>query len=147
MQRALFAAGMRPINNVVDVTNYVMLERAQPMHAFDLRFVGEGIAVRRAREGERLKTLDGVERTLHPEDLVIAGWRGEESFPLGLAGVMGGAESEVREDTEAIALEVACFDPVSIRKTARRHGLRTEASHRFERGWTPWARSPPRGGP
>ncbi|SDF08357.1 phenylalanyl-tRNA synthetase beta subunit [Thermus arciformis] len=142
MQRALFAAGMRPISNVVDVTNYVMLERAQPMHAFDLRFLGEGILVRRARPGERLRTLDGVERTLSPEDLVIAGWRGEESFPLGLAGVMGGAESEVREDTEAIALEVACFDPVSIRKTARRHGLRTEASHRFERGVDPLGQLP-----
>ncbi len=142
MQRALFAAGMRPISNVVDITNYVMLERAQPMHAFDLRFVGEGILVRRAREGERLKTLDGVERTLHPEDLVIAGRKGEESFPLGLAGVMGGAESEVREDTGAIALEVACFDPVTIRKTARRHGLRTEASHRFERGVDPLGQIP-----
>ncbi|MGC8968540.1 MAG: phenylalanine--tRNA ligase subunit beta [Thermus sp.] len=142
MQRALFAAGMRPISNVVDVTNYVMLERAQPMHAFDLRFIGEGILVRRAREGERLKTLDGVERALHPEDLVIAGVRGKESFPLGLAGVMGGAESEVRGDTEAIALEVACFDPVAIRKTARRHGLRTEASHRFERGVDPLGQVP-----
>ena len=142
LQRALFAAGMRPISNVVDVTNYVMLERAQPMHAFDLRFLGEGIRVRRAREGERLRTLDGVERTLHPEDLVIAGIRGEESFPIGLAGVMGGAESEVREDTEAIALEVALFDPVAIRKTARRHGLRTEASHRFERGVDPLGQLP-----
>ncbi|GGM92545.1 phenylalanine--tRNA ligase beta subunit [Thermus composti] len=142
MQRALFAAGMRPISNVVDVTNYVMLERAQPMHAFDLRFIGEGILVRRARPGERLKTLDGVERTLSQEDLVIAGWRGEESFPVGLAGVMGGAESEVRGDTEAIALEVACFDPVSIRKTARRHGLRTEASYRFERGVDPLGQIP-----
>ncbi|MGC8876793.1 phenylalanine--tRNA ligase subunit beta [Thermus sp.] len=142
MQRALFAAGMRPISNVVDVTNYVMLERAQPMHAFDLRFIGEGILVRRAREGERLKTLDGVERALHPEDLVIAGRRGEESFPLGLAGVMGGVESEVRGDTEAIALEVASFDPVAIRKTARRHGLRTEASHRFERGVDPLGQVP-----
>ncbi|GAA5334445.1 MULTISPECIES: phenylalanine--tRNA ligase subunit beta [Thermus] len=142
LQRALFAAGMRPISNVVDVTNYVMLERAQPMHAFDLRFLGEGILVRRARPGERLRTLDGVARTLHPEDLVIAGYRGEESFPLGLAGVMGGAESEVRADTEAIALEVARFDPVSIRKTARRHGLRTEASHRFERGVDPLGQLP-----
>lgn len=142
LQRALFAAGMRPINNVVDVTNYVMLERAQPMHAFDLRFLGEGILVRRARPGERLRTLDGVERALHPEDLVIAGYRGEESFPLGLAGVMGGAESEVRPDTPAIALEVACFDPVAIRKTARRHGLRTEASYRFERGVDPLGQLP-----
>ncbi len=142
LQRALFAAGMRPISNVVDITNYVMLERAQPMHAFDLRFVGEGIRVRRAREGERLRTLDGVERALHPEDLVIAGIRGEESFPIGLAGVMGGAESEVRADTEAIALEVAAFDPVAIRKTARRHGLRTEASHRFERGVDPLGQLP-----
>ncbi|MFX8354876.1 phenylalanine--tRNA ligase beta subunit-related protein, partial [Acinetobacter baumannii] len=91
------------ISNVVDVTNYVMLERAQPMHAFDLRFVGEGILVRRAKPGEKLVTLDGVERELHLEDRVIAGYRGEESFPIGLAGVMGGAESEVREDTRAIA--------------------------------------------
>lgn len=142
LQRRLFAAGMRPISNVVDVTNYAMLELAQPMHAFDLRFLGEGIRVRRARPGERLRTLDGVERELHPEDLVIAGYREEESFPLGLAGVMGGAESEVREDTEAIALEVALFDPVSIRKTARRHGLRTEASHRFERGVDPLGQIP-----
>lgn len=142
LQRILFACGMRPISNVVDVTNYVMLERAQPMHAFDLRFVGEGILVRRAKPGEKLVTLDGVERELHLEDLVIAGYRGEESFPIGLAGVMGGAESEVREDTRAIALEVAQFDPVSIRKTARRHGLRTEASYRFERGVDPLGQVP-----
>jgi phenylalanyl-tRNA synthetase beta chain len=142
LQRALFAAGMRPISNVVDITNYVMLERSQPMHAFDLRFVGEGILVRRAREGERLRTLDGVERALHPEDLVIAAMKGEESLPIGLAGVMGGAESEVRADTEDIALEVALFDPVAIRKTARRHGLRTEASHRFERGVDPLGQIP-----
>lgn len=134
LQRRLFAAGMRPLLNAVDVTNYAMLELAQPMHAFDLRFIGEGILVRRARPGERLKTLDGVERALHPQDLVIAAYRGEESWPVGLAGVMGGEESEVRPDTEAIALEVARFHPLSIRKTARRHGLRTEASHRFERG-------------
>ncbi|WP_234554123.1 phenylalanine--tRNA ligase subunit beta [Thermus caliditerrae] len=142
LQRILFACGMRPISNVVDITNYVMLERAQPMHAFDLRFIGEGIRVRRARPGERLRTLDGVERELHPEDLVIAGYRGEESFPIGLAGVMGGAESEVREDTWAIALEVAQFDPVSIRKTARRQALRTEASYRFERGVDPLGQIP-----
>ncbi|WP_018460899.1 phenylalanine--tRNA ligase subunit beta [Thermus oshimai] len=137
LQRRLFAAGMRPLLNAVDVTNYLMLELAQPMHAFDLRTIGEGILVRRARPGERLRTLDGVERTLHPEDLVIAAYRGEESWPIGLAGVMGGEESEVRPDTEAIALEVARFHPLAIRKTARRHGLRTEASHRFERGVDP----------
>jgi phenylalanyl-tRNA synthetase beta chain len=128
---------MRPLLNAVDVTNYLMLELAQHMHAFDLRTIGEGILVRRARPGERLRTLDGVERTLHPEDLVIAAYRGEESWPIGLAGVMGGEESEVRPDTEAIALEVARFHPLAIRKTARRHGLRTEASHRFERGVDP----------
>ncbi len=142
LQRWLFAAGMRPILNLVDATNFIMLELAQPMHAFDLRFIGEGILVRRARPGERLKTLDGVERALHPEDLLIAAYQGERTWPLGLAGVMGGEESEVREDTEAIALEVARFHPGWIRKTARRHGLRTEASHRFERGVDPKGQLP-----
>ncbi|MGQ9692398.1 MAG: phenylalanine--tRNA ligase subunit beta [Thermaceae bacterium] len=137
LQRWLFSAGMRPINNVVDITNFVMLELSQPMHAFDRRWVGEGLRVRRARKGETLLTLDGVERKLSEEDLLITAIHGKESLPIGLAGIMGGRESEVKEDTEEIALEVACFNPVRIRKTSRRLGLRTEASHRFERGVDP----------
>ena len=137
LQRWLFAAGMRPINNVVDITNFAMLELSQPMHAFDRRQVGEGLKVRRARPGERLVTLDGVERVLQEEDLLITALLGEDSIPVGLAGIMGGKQSEVQEDTEAIALEVAYFNPVRIRKTSRRLGLRTEASHRFERGVDP----------
>ncbi|RDI96644.1 phenylalanine--tRNA ligase subunit beta [Meiothermus sp. QL-1] len=137
VQRRLFAAGMRPISNVVDATNYAMLELGNPMHAYDAAFVGEGLWVRFARPGERLVTLDGVERTLGAGDLLIAVKTGEETRPAGLAGVMGGAEDEIRATTTAVALEVAHFDPVTIRRTARRHGLRTEASYRFERGVDP----------
>ncbi|KGQ22389.1 phenylalanine--tRNA ligase subunit beta [Thermus filiformis] len=137
LQRWLFAAGMRPINNVVDITNFAMLELSQSMHAFDRRRIGEGLLVRRARKGERLVTLDGVERLLAEEDLLITALFGEESVPVGLAGIMGGKNSEVQEDTEEVALEVAYFNPVRIRRTSRRLGLRTEASHRFERGVDP----------
>ena len=137
LQRWLFAAGMRPINNVVDITNFAMLELSQPMHAFDRRQIGEGLKVRRARRGERLLTLDGVERVLSEEDLLIAALFERDTVPVGLAGIMGGKNSEVQEDTEEIALEVAYFNPVRIRKTSRRLGLRTEASHRFERGVDP----------
>ncbi|AEB12516.1 phenylalanine--tRNA ligase subunit beta [Marinithermus hydrothermalis] len=136
-QRRLLAAGLRPINNVVDATNYVMLELGNPLHAFDRRAVGEGIVVRRAREGEALVTLDGERRALEAEDLVIAARAGGASTPIGIAGVMGGANSEVRPDTTEIILEVAHFDPVSIRRTARRLGLATDASYRFERGVDP----------
>lgn len=137
VQRRLYAAGMRPISNVVDATNYVMLELGNPMHAFDRRDIGEGIVVRRARPGERLTTLDGVERECDPRDLLITAKVGEQTIPEGLAGVMGGANSEVRQDTSEVALEIAHFDPVSIRRTAKRHGLKTEASYRFERGVDP----------
>lgn len=125
--------GMRSINNVVDATNYVLIELGQPLHAFDLAKLSEGVYVRRARLGERLKTLDGVERVLDVSDLVIADARG----PVALAGVMGGAESEVGTETMDVLLESAYFDPLSVRRTARRHGLHSEASHRFERGVDP----------
>ncbi len=127
----LHAAGVRPINNVVDVTNYVMIERGHPMHAFDLeRLAGRRIVVRSARKGETLRTLDGVERTLEPDMLVIA----DAERAAAIAGVMGGADSEVSDRTTLVAFESAWFLPRSVRITSRRLGLKTEASARFERG-------------
>lgn len=137
VQQRLYGAGMRPISNVVDATNYAMLELGNPMHAFDLRDIGQGLMVRRARPGERLVTLDGVDRSLDPADLLITALVEGDTAPVGLAGVMGGENSEVKADTRDVALEVAHFDPVSIRRTARRQGLRSEASYRFERGVDP----------
>lgn len=134
LARRLETAGMRPINLLVDLTNYVMLEYGQPMHAFDTsRLEGERIVVRRARPGEALTTLDGVARRLDPETLVIAD--GERA--VGVAGVMGGENSEIDEGTSSIVLESATFDPVSVRRTAQSFGLRTEASSRFEKGLPP----------
>ncbi len=134
MVKRLLACGIRPINNVVDCTNYVMMELGQPLHAFDRsRVRGGQIRVRRAREGEGMTTLDGVERSLVSEDLVIADGEG----PVALAGVMGGQLSSVQEGTEVLFLESASFDPVSVRRTARRLGIRSDASHRFERGVDP----------
>lgn len=130
----LKVAGMRPINNVVDITNLVMWEWGQPLHAFDYdQLTGGRIVVRRARPGERLVTLDGVERTLDADMLVIA----DAERPVGVAGVMGGGNSEVTEATTTVLLESANFHPASVRRTARRLGLRTEASHRFEKGLDP----------
>ncbi len=139
LQRRLEAAGMRPINNVVDVTNYVMLETGQPLHAFDLARLRapagaaaggrKRIVVRRARPGERLLTLDGVERGLAAEDLVIADGVG----PVALAGVMGGADSEIRAETTAVLLESAAFHNLTVRRTARRLGIASEAAARFEK--------------
>ncbi|MGH2699135.1 MAG: phenylalanine--tRNA ligase subunit beta [Actinomycetota bacterium] len=127
----LLACGVRPISNVVDVTNYVLLELGHPLHAFAGDRVAESsIAVRRAKAGERFTTLDGIERELHPDDLLIAHGAG----PIALAGVMGGEESEVSESTTRVILESAYFDPATIAFTARRQNLRTEASARFERG-------------
>jgi phenylalanyl-tRNA synthetase beta chain len=123
-------AGMRAVNGVVDATNHVMLERGQPLHAFDLARVAEGrVIVRRAAAGERMTTLDGVERALVSDDLVIADPRG----PVALAGVMGGQDSEVAPATRALLLESAWFAPAAVRRTARRTGLQSQASYRFER--------------
>ncbi len=134
LRRRLETCGIRPINNVVDATNYVMLEVGQPLHAFDLTLLKERrIVVRRARSGEHLTTLDGVRRALSPEMLVIA----DAAEPVAVAGVMGGAASEVRPDSADLLLESAIFDPLSVRRTAKALGLATEASYRFERGVDP----------
>jgi phenylalanyl-tRNA synthetase beta chain len=130
----LEAVGVRPISNVVDLTNYVMLELGQPSHAFDLaRVPGARLVARWAEAGERVTTLDGVERALGPRVGVVAGGAG----PLGIAGVMGGAASEVSDETRVVALEAAYWEPLAIRRAAKALGLRTEASHRFERGADP----------
>ncbi len=130
----LEAAGVRPINNIVDATNYVMLEWGQPQHAFDLDTLAERrIVVRPAAAGERLVTLDGVTRELDPQMLVIADAR----RPVALAGIMGGGETEISATTRRVLLEAASFAPASVRRTSRRLGLRTEASARFERGVDP----------
>jgi phenylalanyl-tRNA synthetase beta chain len=120
----------KQISNAVDATNFAWLAMGQPTHVFDLDKLEGGIVVRRARKGERVKTLDGVERVLDPEDLIIA----DHVKPLGLAGVMGGWDSMITADTKNVLVEAAWFDPVAVRRTARRHGLHTDASHRFERG-------------
>jgi phenylalanyl-tRNA synthetase beta chain len=131
VQERLRACGVRPISNVVDATNLALLELGHPLHAFDLeKLAGERIVVRRAREGEPMTTLDGKERKLTADDLVIA----DAEKPVGLAGVMGGATSEVSGSTTRILLESAMFEPAGVRRTARRQALHTEASHRFERG-------------
>ncbi|HEY0186081.1 MAG TPA: phenylalanine--tRNA ligase subunit beta [Cellulomonas sp.] len=136
MQRRLTQAGMRPISLAVDVTNYVMLDLGQPLHAYDLATLAEPVVVRRARTGERLTTLDGVDRALHAEDLLITDGP-DGSRVLGLAGVMGGASSEVGAATTDLLIEAAHFDPVTIARSARRHKLPSEASKRFERGVDP----------
>lgn len=134
MQDRLRAGGVRPISNVVDVTNYVLLELGQPMHAFDLaRLRDARIVVRAAREGERIRTLDGEERTLTASMLVIA----DGAEPIAIAGIKGGASSEVTAATTAIVFESAYFNPLSVRRTSKALGLKTDASMRFERGADP----------
>jgi phenylalanyl-tRNA synthetase beta chain len=134
LRERLEAVGVRPISNVVDLTNYVMMELGQPSHAFDLaKLTGAALHVRWAREGERLTTLDGVARTLTPRVGLVA----SPTAGLALAGIMGGASSEVSDSTRAVALEAAYWDPLSIRRAGRALGLHTEASHRFERGADP----------
>ncbi len=130
MQQRLTDAGMRPINNIVDITNYVMLELGQPLHAFDYSLLkGSRIIVRRARPGEAIVSIDGVERKLEPDMLVIA----DAERPVAIAGIMGGLYSEISEQTQDILLESANFDSVSIRRTSKRLGMVTESSYRFER--------------
>ena len=134
LQTKLMEAGMRPINNIVDITNYVMLEYGEPLHAFDVSTLeGNRIIVRQAKEGETLVTLDNVERKLIESDLLIA----DENNPVGLAGVMGGLDSEITDKTTAVLFEGANFNPKNIRLTAKRYGLRSEASNRFEKGIDP----------
>ncbi|CAN5188059.1 phenylalanine--tRNA ligase subunit beta [soil metagenome] len=133
MVSRLKLAGIRSISLVVDVTNYVMLELGQPIHGYDLDKLAGGLTVRRAQEGEKLETLDGQVRTLDAQDLLIT----DSSGPIGLAGVMGGASTEISDATINVLVEAANFDPVSIARTARRHKLPSEASRRFERGVDP----------
>ena len=134
LRQRLRANGVRPINNIVDITNYVMLEYGQPMHAFDYRYVSSGkIVVREAQEGETMTTLEGTQRDLKPGMLVIA----DETKPIGLAGIMGGLNSEIREDTTMVVFESANFNGTSIRQTALALGMRTEASGKFEKNLDP----------
>src|SRR3712207_2675007 len=133
MRRRIYAAGMRPINAVVDATNYVMLETGQPIHAFDTNKVREGVVVRRARREENITLLDGSTRTLDEEMLVIA----DEERGLVIAGVMGAGDAEMGEETDDALIEVATFAGDNILRTSQRLGLRTDASGRFERGLDP----------
>ena len=133
LQTRLMNSGIRPINNIVDITNYVLLEFGQPMHAFDKDLVGDKIVVRDAREGEVLETLDGEERKLQTTDLVIT----DGSRAIALGGVMGGKNTEVSEETKNIILESAHFNPTSVRRTSAAHGLRSDSSARFEKGIDP----------
>jgi len=131
LARAVEAAGLRSINNIVDVTNYVLMELGHPLHAFDLdKIAGHEIIVRRACEGEKLTTLDGVERILTTDDLLIT----DPSGPIALAGIIGGQNTEISDSTVSVLLESAYFDPIRIRRTRRRLDLQTDASFRFERG-------------
>ena len=134
LQDRLISVGLRPINNIVDITNFVMMETGQPLHAFDLDHLAENrIVVRRADAGEAFTTLDGKDRILSAEMLMIC----DAHKPVAIAGVMGGLNSEVAASTTRVLIESACFDPVSIRKTAKKLGLNTDAAHRFERGVDP----------
>ena len=131
MRYRLFHSGVRSISNLVDVSNYVMLEMGQPLHAFDYDRLSENrIEVRRAKKGEIFTTLDGVERDLDPETLLIC----DGQKPVALAGIMGGLNSEIHDQTRNILVESAFFDPITIRRGSKRLGLSTEASYRFERG-------------
>lgn len=134
LQKKLFAIGLHPINNIVDISNFVLFEVGQPLHAFDAdEITGGKVIVRRAEDGEKIVTLDGVERTLHANDMVIANADG----PMCIAGVFGGEKSGVTEKTVNVFVESAYFDPHSIRKTSKTHGIQTDASFRYERGADP----------
>ena len=139
LKARLIGAGMRPISNVVDVTNYVMLALGSPLHAFDRAKLREGrIVVRRARKGEQMTALDGTVRTLDETDLVIA----DAERPVAIAGIMGSLESEVDEQTSELLLEAANFEPIGILRTSERLGLRSEASSRWEKGIDPYLAEP-----
>jgi phenylalanyl-tRNA synthetase beta chain len=139
LKSRLLAAGMRPISNVVDITNYVMLALGNPLHAFDFETLGRGkIVVRRARKGESLRTLDGVDRRLEPDDLLIA----DAERAIALAGIMGGEETEIGEGTTKVLLEAANFEPFTIFKASERLRLRTEGSNRWEKGVDPYLAAP-----
>ncbi len=138
LRRRLLLAGMRPISLIVDVTNYVMIETGQPLHAFDRALLTGPIAVRRAAAGETITTLDGVQRRLDPDDLLVT----DDSGPIALAGVMGGASTEIGPATTDVVLEAAHWDPPSVFRTARRHKLPSEAARRFERGVDPEVAGP-----
>ncbi len=130
LREKLTAVGIRSVNNVVDITNYVLMEMGHPLHAFDReKLRGGEIIVRCAGEGEKIVTIDGIERSLHPSMLIIA----DEKMPAAIAGIMGGSQSEVTEGTKTILLESACFDPFSVRKTSKKLQLETESSYRFQR--------------
>lgn len=133
MKEKLRRCGIRSIDPVVDITNYVLLELGQPMHAFDLDRIDGGIVVRMAKEGEKLTLLDGTEASLQSDTLVIA----DHQKALAMAGIFGGEHSGVNGETQNILFECAYFDPLSITGRARRHGLHTDASHRYERGVDP----------
>src|SRR5205807_117400 len=134
LKARLTAAGMRPISNVVDITNYAMLLTGQPLHAFDLdRVAGRHLVVRRAGDGEEIETLDGVRRRLDPEIVLIC----DDDGPTSIAGIMGGARSEVSEQTTRVLLEVATWVGPNIQRSSLRLGLRSEASARFEKGLSP----------
>ncbi len=134
MRERLYASGVRPINNIVDITNYVMLEYGQPMHAFDYSCLSDGkIVVRRARDGESIQTLDGTDHNLTSSMLAIC----DNDKPVAVAGVMGGANSEIEDDTKTVVFESACFHGATVRVTAKTLGMRTEASGRFEKGLDP----------
>lgn len=133
LKNRLRAIGLKPINNIVDITNFVMHETGNPLHAFDLAQVGDQIIVRKAKNGEKIVTLDEEERELHKDDLLIC----NESEAMCIAGVFGGLDSGVKDNTQSIFLEAAYFNPVAVRKTAKRQGLNTDSSFRFERGIDP----------
>lgn len=134
LQKKLTSIGLHPVNNIVDISNFVLFELGQPLHTFDAAKIGGSkVIVRRAAEGEKMVTLDGIERTLKPEDIVIA----DESRPMCIAGVFGGLDSGVSDSTTDVFLECAYFDPGSVRKTSKAHTLQTDASFRYERGADP----------
>ena len=130
LQNRLKTAGLRPINNVVDITNYILLEYGQPLHAFDLRMIDTGIIVRNARKGEKIIALNGKEYDLDEDMLIIA----DHSKPLGIAGIMGGEHTSILADTDTVFLECAYFEPTCIRKTSKRLGISSDSSYRYERG-------------